>query len=170
RLCPGGLQADRLVRPAPPGRDAAGDRPPRAGGRLRRRAALARRRDGREGVMAAPIQTNAPLAQGSNSDHSRAMATTTVCTIVLFMFPGALLGGAIAYLLWRLTRPDIVTRWLVAGLSAATAAALQPAVAFGWTWRFLVQLFVPSAAPASLDSILGTVPAEMLLGPMLLVW
>ena len=51
-----------------------------------------------------------------------------------------------------------------------TAAALQPAVAFGWMWRFLVQLFVPSSAGDTLDSILGTLPAEMLLGPMLLVW
>jgi hypothetical protein len=117
-----------------------------------------------------PVETAAPLGQGSTTHHSRAAALFTVCAVLVATFPGALVGAAIAWALWRITRPDIVTRWLVAGLAAATAAVLQPAVAYGWTWRFLVQLFLPSTpSGASMDAILPTVPAEMLLGPLVLV-
>jgi hypothetical protein len=71
---------------------------------------------------------------------------------------------------WRITSPDIVTRWLVAGLAAATAAALQPAVALIWSWNLLAQLVSPTnPSEFSGGAILASLPAEMLLGPLVLV-
>lgn len=115
-------------------------------------------------------QTSAPLGQANNSQHSKAAAAFTVCGAMVVMFPGALIGAAIASALWRVTRPDIVTRWLLAGLSAATAAALQPAVALVWSWDLVARMVDPSdSSGQSVDAILGTLPSAMLLGPLVLV-
>jgi Type IV secretion-system coupling protein DNA-binding domain len=111
-----------------------------------------------------------PPALANNTRHSKAVALFTVCAVLVATFPGTLIGAGIASALWRITRPDIVTRWLVAGLSAATAAALQPAVALIWSWSLLVQMVAPShPSEFSAAAILASLPAEMLLGPLVLV-
>jgi len=111
-----------------------------------------------------------PPALGHNARDSKAYALFTVCGLLVVTFPGTLIGAGIAYAIWRMTRPDIVTRWLVAGLAAATAAALQPAIALIWSWNLLAQLFAPTnSSEFSSGAILASLPAEMLLGPLVLV-
>jgi Type IV secretion-system coupling protein DNA-binding domain len=115
-------------------------------------------------------QTVLPPALANNTRHSKAAALFTVCAVLVATFPGTLIGAGIAFVLWRITRPDIATRWLVAGLSAATAVALQPAVEIIWSWSLLVQMVTPSnPSHFSAGMILASLPAEMLLGPLVLV-
>src|SRR5712691_5746675 len=91
-----------------------------------------------------PTRTVVPPALGHNTRDNKAYALFTVCGLLVVTFPGTLVGAGIAFAVWRITKPDIVTRWLVAGLAAATAAVLQPAVALIWSWNLLGQLFAPS--------------------------
>jgi hypothetical protein len=119
--------------------------------------------------MPAPIQTDAPLAQLNNAQQSKAMAAITVCALLVVTFPGALIGAAIAFVLWRVTRPDIATRWLIAGLSAATAAAFQPAVTHAWSWPLLLSLTQDTPSSVSVDAVLSSLPAEALFGPLILL-
>jgi Type IV secretion-system coupling protein DNA-binding domain len=111
-----------------------------------------------------------PPALGHNTRDSKAYALFTVCGLLVVTFPGTLLGAGIAYAVWRITQPDLVTRWLVAGLAAASVAALQPAVALIWSWNLLAQLVAPANSTGfSGGEILASLPAEMLLGPLVLV-
>lgn len=119
--------------------------------------------------MPAPIQTDAPLAQLNNAQQSKAMAAITVCALLVFTFPGALIGAAIAFVLWRFTRPDIITRWLIAGLSAATSAAFLPIVTHPWSWTLLATAFTPTGPSVSTDTMLSSLPAEALFGPLILL-
>jgi hypothetical protein len=117
-----------------------------------------------------PTRTALPPALGHNTRDSKAYALFTVGAVLVVTFPGTLLGAAIAFAVWRITRPDVVTRWLIASLSAAAAAALQPAVALIWSWSLLAHLFSPAdPEPFSPGAILASLPAEMLLGPLVLV-
>ena len=111
-----------------------------------------------------------PPALGHNTRDSKAYALFTVSALLVVTFPGTLIGVGMAYAVWRITRPDIVTRWLIAGLAAATAAALQPALALIWSWNLLAQIVAPSnPSEFSAGAILASLPAEMLLGPLVLV-
>lgn len=38
-------------------------------------------------------------------------------------------------LVWRLTRPDTVTKWLLALLGAAAVAIFRSSAAMAWPWR-----------------------------------
>ena len=117
-----------------------------------------------------PTQTTQPLGQASDAQHSKAAALFTICGVLVVTFPALLIGVGIASVLWRVTRPDIVTRWLIAGLCAATAAAMQPMVASGWVWHLLVQMVFPTeTSDTSAGSIVASIPAEMLFGPLVLV-
>jgi hypothetical protein len=119
--------------------------------------------------MPGPIQTDAPLAQLNNAQQSKAMAAITVCALLVVTFPGALIGAAIAFMLWRFSRPDVATRWLIAGLFAATAAAFQPAVTHPWSWPLLVSLTQHNPSSVSVDAVLSSLPAEALFGPLILL-
>src|SRR6266511_1395811 len=119
--------------------------------------------------MPAPIQTDAPLAQLNNAQQSKAMAAVTVCALLVFTFPGALIGAGIAFVLWRVTRSDVITRWLIAGLSAASAVAFQPTVFHPWSWTWLATAFTPIGPDVSTDAVLSSLPAEALLGPLILL-
>jgi hypothetical protein len=111
-----------------------------------------------------------PPAQGNNARQGKAAALFTLCALLEATFPGALIGAGIAYVLWRITTHDIVTRWLLAALSASTAAALQPASALVWSWPVLGEWLMQSPADdISPHAIIASLPGEMLLGPLLLV-
>lgn len=117
-----------------------------------------------------PTRAVVPPALGHNTRDSKAYALFTVSAVLVLTFPGTLIGAGIAYAVWRVTQPDIVTRWLVAGLAAAAAAALQPAIALIWSWDVLARLVAPTASTQfSTSAILASLPAEMLLGPLVLV-
>jgi hypothetical protein len=117
-----------------------------------------------------PTRAVVPPALGHNTRDSKAYALFTVCGLLVVTFPGTLVGAGIAFAVWRITKPDIVTRWLVAGLAGATAAILQPAVSLIWSWSLLANLFSPSnSGEFSGSAILASLPAEMLLGPLVLV-
>ena len=115
-------------------------------------------------------QTTAPLGQGSNTLHHKAAALFAICFVLVVFFPAALIGVGIAVTMWRITRPDIVTRWLMAGLCATTAAVMQPVVASGWVWHLFIQTLVPTdSSDVSTAAVVASIPAEMLFGPLILV-
>jgi Type IV secretion-system coupling protein DNA-binding domain len=107
----------------------------------------------------------APPAQGHNPREATAYALFIVCGLLTVTFPGALLGAATAYLVWRATRTDLVSQWLIAALAAATAVALRPNMMLAWSWTTLVHLAAPGASDDfSITPILTSLPSEMLLG------
>jgi len=109
-------------------------------------------------------------AQAHNIDYSNAVTLFTGAVFVVAAFPGALIGVLLSSAVWRLTRPDIVTRWLTAGLGAATLAGLHSSVVIGWPWRALLQTWIPGLATGlSPHAVALSVPAEALAGPAALV-
>ena len=110
-----------------------------------------------------------PPTLGHNARLTRAYALYVMAAVLVATFPGTLLGAGIAYLVWRVTQPDLVTRWLIAGLAASVGVFLQPAISLIWSWTLLGQLVSPSNTAVSFDSVLASLPAEMLLGPLVLV-
>jgi len=110
-----------------------------------------------------------PPALGHNARLTRAYSLFVVAAVLVTTFPGALVGAAIAYAVWRVTQPDLMTRWLIAGLAASTGAFLQPAISLIWSWTLMAHLVAPAGNDVSLNSVLASFPAEMLLGPLVLV-
>jgi len=81
-------------------------------------------------------------AQVHNLDHTNAVSLVVASALVVAALPGALVGALLAAAVWRLTRPDIVSRWLFAGLGAATVAALRSTVAPVFLARDALATFV----------------------------
>ena len=109
-------------------------------------------------------------AQLHNSENANAVALFAAAGMLAAAFPGALLGALISSLLWRRTRPDIVTRWLIASLAASTLAILHQSLVIGWPWRALASPWIASALSAvTLRSVERSIPIEVLAGPALLV-
>jgi len=109
-------------------------------------------------------------AQAHNAEHANAMSLFVIAAITVAALPGALVGALLAAAVWRVTRPDIVSRWLLAGLGAATVAVLHSAVAIAWPWRALLGAWQPSlAAGLTPQAVLHSVPVEALMGPAVLV-
>jgi hypothetical protein len=116
------------------------------------------------------IRTVPRPAQVHNSDHGNALAVLCVAVGTVLALPGALIGALFALLMWRATKPDIVTRWLLAALGAATAAALHTAVVIGWPWRALLGEWQASlGAGVSPEAVSHSIPVEILCGPAVLV-
>ncbi len=108
--------------------------------------------------------------QTHNVDHGNAIALFIVAAAIVLTYPGALLGVGLALIIWRGTQPDVLTRWLLGGLGAATVAVLNSAVAIAWPWRVLVHGFAPTWVAALPTYAIGrSVPVEALLGPLVLV-
>jgi hypothetical protein len=109
-------------------------------------------------------------AQVHNVEHTNAVALWMASALLVAAMPGALVGAVIASLVWRFTRPDTVTRWLFAGVGAATAAALRSTVAIAWPWRAMLHTLIPSWADGlSVHVVAASVPVEILAGPAALV-
>jgi len=109
-------------------------------------------------------------AQVHNSDYGNALAVFCVAGGGVLAFPGALIGAVVALLMWRVTKPDIVTKWLLAALGAATVAALHSAVAIGWPWRALLGTWQPSfGAGLTPEVVAHSIAVEILCGPAVLV-
>jgi hypothetical protein len=107
--------------------------------------------------------------QTHNVDHGNAAWLFAAAAVIVVLCPGALVGGAVTLLVWRATRPDMVSRWLVGALGVATAGVLHDAVAIGWPVRLLTHLADTSLAAAlAPGTVLRSLPVEMLAGPLAL--
>lgn len=105
-----------------------------------------------------------------NADHSNAIGVLSLAAGAVLAFPGALIGALLVHLMWRVTRPDIVTRWLLAAVGAATVAALRSAVAIAWPWRALLGAWQPSlGAGVTPQAVAHSITVEILAGPAVLV-
>ena len=108
--------------------------------------------------------------QVHNVDHANAVAFLLAAALLGMTCPGAALGAVGARAAWQVTRPPILMRWLIAGLGAATAAAMQSQLVLGWPWRLLVHLLAPRfAQDLSALLVVRSLPVEVLLGPLLLL-
>ncbi len=109
-------------------------------------------------------------AQAHNIDHANAVAFALAAAALAAACPASLLGGAAAFAGWRVTRPPIVARWLIAGLGLVTAAALRGQLVLGWPWRLLAHAAgLQLVGGISAGSIARSLPAELLLGPLALL-
>ena len=108
--------------------------------------------------------------QAHNIDHANAVAFGLAAAAIAAACPASLVGGAAAYAGWSVTRPPIVTRWLIAGLGFVTAAALRGRLVLGWPWRLLAHVAAPQlVGGVAAASIVRSLPAELLLGPLALL-
>lgn len=109
-------------------------------------------------------------ADAHNIDHANALSMFTIALAIVAVFPGSLLGALLVWSVWRITRPDSLTKWLVAGLGVATVIILNSTVAVGWPWRLALQaLFDPSGSSGLTPDVIGwSVLTEALLGPLAL--
>jgi hypothetical protein len=97
-------------------------------------------------------RTLVPPALGNNTRDSKAYALFLVGGLLIATYPATVVGLGVAFAVWRLTKPDMLTRLTVAGVAALCAVSMQPV----WpAWSFA--------------SLTTTLPAEMLLGPLVLV-
>ena len=111
-----------------------------------------------------------PPSHAQNAENRLAGSLLLIVVAGATTFPGAALGAAISWLLWRETRPSNVTAWLLGGLGTATAVALRAAVVMGWPWRLLAFAsgLTSSNGGVSLGTIAHSILVEALLGPLLL--
>lgn len=108
-------------------------------------------------------------AGAHNLDHNTALSLFTVAIALVAVCPGALLGALVALVIWRATRPDIVTKWLLGGLGGATVGGLHAALAIGWPWRLLLHGIDPSLSGGLVSATIArSVLIEALLGPLAL--
>jgi hypothetical protein len=111
-----------------------------------------------------------PPSLGHNTRDTKAYALFLVGALLVVTYPGALIGAGIAYSVWRFTQPDMLTRGLLAGLFAAGAAALAPAMSLLWSWDIAARVLFPSTTNTfATSAIVGSLPGEMLLGPLVVV-
>ena len=109
-------------------------------------------------------------AQLHNVEYTNAVALLVASVLVVAAMPGAFVGALITLPVWRLSKLDMVSKWLFACIGAATVAVLRSTVAIAWPWRALLRTWIPSAANGlSPHSVLMSVPVEMLAGPVALV-
>jgi hypothetical protein len=109
-------------------------------------------------------------AQVHNVEFDSAIALFTVSGLITATLPGAAIRVLLTSAVWRLTKPDILTKWLFAGLGAATLAGLRSSLAIGWPWRALLHHWLPvSVTGLTPQVILGSVLIEILAGPAVLV-
>jgi Cdc6-like AAA superfamily ATPase len=109
-------------------------------------------------------------AQVHNADHANALALLIIAAATVAAFPAAIVGALLAWAGWRVTRPDTVSRWLLAGVGMATVATLRSALAIAWPWRVLLRLWEPNlAAGLTPGAVAHSLPVEALMGPAVLV-
>lgn len=103
-----------------------------------------------------------------NVRHS--ISLYSLALILVVSFPGALAGGAITWLMWRATKPDILYRWLVGGLAAGAAWMYRTDLNFAWPLHLVNWLIERSSTT---EFGFGTIPhsvvIEAMLGPVVLL-
>ena len=105
-----------------------------------------------------------------NADHANALTLFACAATLAAIMPATLVGAAVAWAMWRVTRPDIVTKWVIAGLGAATVAGLHAALSLAWPWRLLAGLWLPTWSQGITTHVVASsVPVELLAGPAVLV-
>jgi hypothetical protein len=105
-----------------------------------------------------------------NADHANALSLLACTAVLSGTMPAALVGAGIVSAMWRVTRPDIVTKWVIAGLGAAAIVALQSSLAIAWPLRLLGGLWLPSWSQGlTQHAITQSLPVELLAGPALLI-
>lgn len=125
------------------------------------------------GGLEAPLSDATPIprpAQLHNAEYDSAIALFSISGLLAAVLPGALVGALLLRLMWRVTRPDIVTKWLLAGIGAATVGVLSSSLAVAWPWRALLAQSLPSAvSAASPQAVFASLPVEALAAPALLL-
>lgn len=105
--------------------------------------------------------------QAQRIDNDNAMSALLICMAIVLAFPGALVGALLTYSMWRVLRPDIVTKWLVAGLGVAATAAAYASVTPAWPWRLILGGVFPQLdSGLTAHAIEQSFPFEALLGPV----
>jgi hypothetical protein len=105
-----------------------------------------------------------------NNEYTIAASIFVAAGITASVFPGVIAGAAIAWVVWRVSRPPIVVAWLLAFLGAATAATLRSSLALAWPWHLLMHAIAPlTAATVPTAVIVHSMPVEALVGPLVLV-
>jgi hypothetical protein len=103
-----------------------------------------------------------------NVRHSISLYSFALC--LALSFPGALVGGAFTWLVWKLTAPSTLYRWLVGGLAAAAASTFRAGLLFAWPLHlFGAWIEHVPAVGLSTSTLTQSVWIEMLLGPALLL-
>ena len=97
--------------------------------------------------------------QANNLDSANAATFLLVAVGLALTLPGATLGCAVAFYLWKVLRPPVAERWLVAGLGAVTVVVLRAHLVVGWPVRLAVGgLALHAGTPVTLASVVGSVP------------
>jgi Type IV secretion-system coupling protein DNA-binding domain len=105
--------------------------------------------------------------QAQRIDNDNAMSALLICMVIVLTFPGALVGALITYSMWRVLRPDIVTKWLVAGLGVAAVAVAFASVEPAWPWRLILGGVFPQLDTGLTgQTIERSLLFEALLGPV----
>jgi len=108
--------------------------------------------------------------QANNLDSANAATFLLLAVGLALLLPGAIVGCVVAFLLWKALRPPVAERWLVAGLGSVTVVALRAHLVVAWPVRLVLGALTPQAGtPVMLASVVGSLPVELLAGPMLLV-
>ena len=109
--------------------------------------------------------------QVHNVDFDSAVSLYLLAALTVAAIPGAAIGALIASAVWRITKPDIVMRWLFAGLGAATLAGLRSSLAIAWPWRALLHQWIAfPAGGLTAPAVMSSIPTELLAGPALLLF
>jgi hypothetical protein len=103
-----------------------------------------------------------------NVRHS--ISLYSLALILTLSFPGALIGGAVTWLAWRVTKPDILYRWLVGGLAIGAAWICRADLNFAWPLHLLSSWIQRSPTPdLSSGSFQRSIFVEAILGPVVLL-
>lgn len=103
-----------------------------------------------------------------NVRHSISLYSLALC--LALSYPGALVGGAITWLAWRVTKPVILYRWLIAGLAVGAAWIYQADLNFAWPLHLLSSWIQRSAtSDFSSRSLAHAIVVEAILGPVVLL-
>lgn len=105
-----------------------------------------------------------------NNEYSIAATIFVAAGIIATVWPGVIVGGALAWVVWRVSRPPIVVAWLLGLLGAATAATLRSSLLLAWPWRLLLHAIEPDRITAfPIPAVVHSMQVEPLLGPLVLV-
>lgn len=103
----------------------------------------------------------------NNSEQGIASTVYAAVAIIMAVMPGSMIGAAVTFVMWRTTRPSILTTWLFGALGALTASTVSRSLTLAWPWYSLLHDVAPGAPVIPPDVILRSVQVEALLGPLL---
>jgi hypothetical protein len=103
-----------------------------------------------------------------NVRHSISLYSLALC--LALSYPGALAGGALTWLVWRVTKPVTLYRWLVGGLAVGAAWIYRADLNFAWPLHILSSWAQRSPTPDfSSGPFARSIIVEAILGPVVLL-